>query len=153
MNATLEAALGYARLGLAVLPCKPGGKEPLTPNGVKDATTDEATIRGWWERWANANVAIAVPAGVVVVDVDGPEGWAALKAEGLTLPTTLTAITGRGEWHRHLWYWLPEGVTVRNAVGILHHVDVRTVRGYVVAPPSVTVGPYRWLTPGAGSRP
>ncbi len=56
---SLAAALGYTRRGWRVFPCKPGGKTPLTPHGFQDATTDEATIRGWWEQWPDANIAIA----------------------------------------------------------------------------------------------
>jgi len=42
----LEAALGYARRGWPVFPCKPD-KAPYTPHGFKDATTDPAAIRQW----------------------------------------------------------------------------------------------------------
>ena len=144
-DARLQAALSYAEPGWRVFPCK-RDKSPITPHGLNDATTDRETILAWWRRWPWALVAIAVPAGCLVIDVDGTDGWAALEAEGLTLPATLTAITGRGEWHRHLWYALPAGIQLRNAVGLLPHVDLRALGGYVVAPPSVSVhGPYSWV--------
>ncbi|MDW8069742.1 MAG: bifunctional DNA primase/polymerase, partial [Anaerolineae bacterium] len=41
----LETALQYATRGWHVLPLKPKNKHPLTPHGVKDATTDPETIR------------------------------------------------------------------------------------------------------------
>src|SRR5215468_4020275 len=87
-NYLLEAALTYARYGWAVFPvyevihrdecacgkvaCKDAGKHPRTRNGLKDATTDEATIQGWWQRWPDANVAVACGAesGLIVLDVD-----------------------------------------------------------------------------------
>src|SRR6266700_2778202 len=76
--AFLDAALTYAQKhGWAVLPihtprggqcscgnptCTSVGKHPRTPHGVKDATTDEATIRDWWTRWPDANIGIATGA-------------------------------------------------------------------------------------------
>lgn len=141
----LEAALGYAACGLSVFPCR-RDKRPLTEHGFTDATTDPDTIRAWWHHWPSALIGIAVPAGYVVIDIDGPEGWAALKAEGLLMPATMSAITGRGEWHRHLWYRLPTGIQLRNAVALRPHVDLRSLGGYVIAPPSVSAyGPYRWV--------
>ncbi len=102
-------------------------------------------ISAWWRRFPSALIGVAIPGGYVVVDVDGPQGWAALEAEGYTLPTTLTAITGRGEWHRHLWYRLPDGVTVGCVKGLLPCVDTRALGGYVIVPPSRSVfGPYTW---------
>ena len=49
----LERALAWAA-GYRVFPCNPVSKKPYTPHGFKDATTDEATIRGWWQKWPNA---------------------------------------------------------------------------------------------------
>ena len=46
----LEAALQYAGQGWPVFPCRPWpSKAPLVTHGFKDASTDEAVIRGWWE--------------------------------------------------------------------------------------------------------
>ncbi|MBI4496340.1 MAG: bifunctional DNA primase/polymerase [Chloroflexi bacterium] len=87
----LTAALAYARRGWAVLPihspragrcscgkpdCASAGKHPRTPNGVKDATADEGTIRAWWRQWPDANVAIATGAisALMVLDVDPAHG-------------------------------------------------------------------------------
>lgn len=74
--ACLEAALSYAKRGWPVLPVRPREKQPLTPHGVKDATTDEAIIRGWWAKWPEANVAIAAGehSGLFVLDVDPRHG-------------------------------------------------------------------------------
>jgi putative DNA primase/helicase len=139
-----DTAHVYAAAGLAVFPCD-RDKTPLTEHGFHDATTDAALISAWWRRFPAALIGVAIPAGHVVVDVDGPQGWAALEAEGLTLPATLTAITGRGEWHRHLWYRLPDGVTVGCVRGLLAGVDTRALGGYVIMPPSrSTFGPYTW---------
>jgi hypothetical protein len=96
----LDYALAYAARGLAVLPCfwpretKRGlncacgaqcsspGKHPigeLVPRGSKNASVDEATIRGWWTRYPRANIAI-VTNGLVVLDVDRPKGDASFAA-------------------------------------------------------------------------
>ena len=60
-------------------------KHPLTPNGLKDATTNPEQIRNWWTRWPYANIGIVTGkvSGIVVVDVDpekgGMESWADLQ--------------------------------------------------------------------------
>ena len=90
MNAFLEAALQYAELGYAVLPCRPGDKPPLTSNGLKAATTDPDQIERWWSKWPDANVAIRTD-GLLVIDVDTPDG---------TSIGWLTAVLcrGRSSW-------------------------------------------------------
>lgn len=144
-NRNFRSALYYAKHEIKVVPCR-ADKTPLTPHGFLDASTDPDVIAAWWRQWPLALIGLAIPASYVVVDVDGPQGWAALEGEGLTLPATLTATTGRGEWHRHLWYRLPDGVTVGCVKGLLPCVDTRAKGGYVIVPPSRSVhGPYTWL--------
>ena len=46
----LAIALWYAKLGFRVLPLKERSKEPLIADWPNNATTDEATIRGWWAK-------------------------------------------------------------------------------------------------------
>ncbi len=70
----LEHALAYAGHGWAVFPlhsveagrcscgkgnCKRAGKHPRTPKGFKDASTDQAVIRQWWDNSPTANIGIA----------------------------------------------------------------------------------------------
>ena len=140
MNATAslaEWALFYARDGLRIFPLRPGGKAPLTRRGFKAATRDEATIRQWWTATPNANIGAATGNGVIVVDVDPPEGPDSLRglfAEHGQI-ATLTGETPRGG--SHLWLRVPKGVTVRNSAGKLGSgLDVRGDGGYVVLPPS-----------------
>ncbi len=153
-------ALGYAKKSIPVFPCKPGGKEPLTPHGFKDATTDPDRIRAWWSRWPEAN--IATPTGkrfgkivvggkifiLVVVDGDPRNGaydtLAELHEEGYELPLTFTVKTGGGGFHHYLR--CPEGVEIRNSASKLGPgLDIRGEGGYVILPPSVTEGPYEVL--------
>ena len=155
----LDAALAYARAGLAVLPlrwpmaggrcacrkaCGSIGKHPRTRNGVKDATTDEARINWWWGKWPDANVGIAagVVSGVVVLDVDPRNGGDAsleqLEQLHGPLPDTWRVATGGGGSHYYFHY--PTDVaSVRNthqAEG-LPGVEVKSDGLYVVAPPSL----------------
>lgn len=137
-------ALQYASWGLAVFPLKPRDKTPLTNNGSKDATKNTDQISEWWDRWPNANIAIATGAasnGLFVIDLDvneekGINGYEVLsaweKVNG-SLPDTVQSITGRGGYD--LYY--NDQSTVRNAVGIYDGVDIRGEGGYVVAPPSI----------------
>lgn len=135
MSDLLDAALGYARRGLPVFPCKPRGKRPITKHGVKDATVDVGQIRAWWTKDPDANIGVAVPASHVVVDIDD-QGRAAKAAANLgEFPPTWAATTGGGGLH--YWYRLPSGRRASNKVKLLRGIDIRTVGGYVIAPPSV----------------
>src|SRR6187399_1928561 len=82
-NPRLLAALGYAKRGWAVLPCRPRGKSPANKHGFKDATTDKAAIVGAWAANPSANVGIATGAAskIVVLDVDPRNGGDASLAE------------------------------------------------------------------------
>src|SRR5438093_13765127 len=92
-----QAALAYALKDWHVFPCQPRGKRPLSEHGLKDASRVESTIRAWWTRWPAAN--IGHPTGLsVVVDVDGGQGEASLKAlqeKHGALPTTREVRTGK----------------------------------------------------------
>ncbi len=127
-----DSALTYAAHGWRVIPLRPRGKEPLTPRGVKDATTSADTIHRWWRRWPDANIGLAISKGLLVLDIDSPEALHHLRAEDLDLPATARATTGRG---LHIWFATGD-VAVRNRVSIFPKVDVRAPGGYVVAPPS-----------------
>lgn len=140
----VAAALRYAELGYPVFPCAPGGKVPITPRGFKDATTDAAQIRAWWEKHPDANIGVPTQC-LLVVDVDGEDNlWPgdAQKAEDLAAgPISLTPRGGRHHVLRQ-----PDGRTFRNTTGkIAPNVDTRADGGYIVVPPSVVDGkPYRW---------
>ena len=133
-----EQALAHARDGWAVFPLRPNAKTPLTPNGFKDATRDEAQIRAWWTRHSDANIGGATGAisGRFVVDEDGPEGKEAFAAlsDGRDAATR-TVTTGRAEGGRHSIYVHPGSkVTSRP---IASKVDVKGDGGYVVLPGSI----------------
>jgi len=159
-----DAALHYAQLGFPVFPChgiradgrctcrqadcSRAGKHPVTPHGLKDASVDPAQIGRWWEHDPGANIGLALTeaSGLMVIDIDGPEGEA--SAADLDLPPTLTQRTGRG---RHLFYRSPGGL-VRNAVGVRPGIDIRGPGGYVIVAPSRHANGqgYAWEGPGPG---
>lgn len=149
-NPLLRAAEWYASHGWPVFPCVPGEKKPLTPNGFKDATTDLAKIRAWWEARPDSNIGLATGgAGLVVVDCDmkngahGLDSWRELRHELAIPDNTPTAETPSKGMHV---YYNANGIHVRNSAGKLAPgVDIRADGGYVLAPPSKTPqGEYCW---------
>lgn len=131
----LQSALDYGRRGFPVFPVRARGKEPLTRHGFHDATTDPMKIRQLWRRWPDANVGLPIPDGFVVLDVDSMDALHRLHAEGLEIPATVRAATGRG-WH----FWFSTGhVKVTNDRGLFPGVDLRGPGGYVIVPPSIHV--------------
>ena len=140
-----RAALRYAAQGWHVLPVIPEGKAPLTPHGLKDATTDPKLIKAWWCKWPDANVGIACgPSGLVVVDIDPRNGGsktAAILHDEHGFTPTLAVSTGGGGAHL---YYLGGGPSRANCLG--PGVDIKGAGGYVVAPPSIhaTGGQYKW---------
>lgn len=143
---TREDALRLAAAGWPVLPLR--GKIPATAHGVKDATTDPATIARWWPGSAQHNIGARVPRSLIVLDIDPQNGGSldALRAAaGGYLPQTLTVHSGRGTGGRHLYYLHPGGQVT--STRLPEGIDVKTDRGYCVMPPSLhpaTGQPYRW---------
>lgn len=144
-----DHALEYARNGWPVFPLAPGGKRPLTPRGLHEATTEPLTIDQWWEKWPTANIGVATGEGLCawVLDIDGEEGAASLEALEGELGEqliSLEACTGGGG--RHIFFAWPEGHEIRNRQSVRPGLDVRGNGGYVVVAPSIheSGGVYRW---------
>ena len=158
----MDKALAYADRGWQVLPvhtvdeegrcscrkleCKCPGKHPRTWTGLSDATTDPEKIRGWWERWPDANIGIACrQSGFVAIDIDerhgGYERFQALVDEFGALPPTIEAQTGGGG--SHLLFEDPGG-EIKG--GLALGVDLKS-NGYIVVAPSVhqSGARYQWL--------
>lgn len=118
-------ALDIAAAGWPVFPCT--GKRPITRHGFHDATTDEWTIMEWWARHPGANVGVALPEGVIVVDVDDIE---AFEATGLDLPPAPEQHTPGGGLHRFYRLDKPASQSVKRHAG----VDTRVGgQGYVIS--------------------
>ena len=151
----LDAALRYARAGIPVFPvwgvrdghcacpkggCSSAGKHPvasLVPQGLHDATCDEAVIRQWWTDAPDANIAVPTGArsGWWALDVDGElgrESVAMLGTLALEIATAPTQRTGNGH---HYLFRFESGVRCRAAVR--PGIDVRGEGGYIVVSPSV----------------
>lgn len=122
--------------------CSSPGKHPLAdlvPNGVLNASADLQQITQWWALWPDANIGIATgeTSGVIVLDVDagkgGMDSLTNLEARNGNIPDTWVANTGGGGMHVYFQY-VPG---IPNRAGIVPGIDVRSDRGYVVAPPSL----------------
>ena len=143
-SAAVDWALAYAAAGMAVFPVG-ANKKPLTEHGVKDATTDPDLIRAWWKRWPHAEIGWAVPAGVVVADLDRKAGADGLRDffehQGIEADQVETPIAVTPSGGRHLVFDA-NGAPYRNGVRVNGStVDLRTIGGYVVLP---RAGNGRW---------
>ena len=162
----LDNALWWATKAVPVLPlnfisdgccscgkssCASPGKHPiyhLVRHGLKDATTDPDTIKGWWTDVPEANIGVRTGLIFDVIDIDGPE--AAVQYEALVsihgVPTHLgVARTGR-EGGQHV-YVIPGGQkSLAGGTTSLPGIDVKSTGGYVVAPGSLHASgrTYEW---------
>jgi hypothetical protein len=168
----LRNGLEYARAGIGVVPnwgvfdgvcdcpegseCRSAGKHPHSQlayrktggqvlKGVHTATTDEATIRGWFESDPRVNLGAVGggPLNLIFVDVDPlHEGDASysdlMDAHGDgAFPKTFTVSTPSGGWHHY--YSLPFSITpqrgeLKGKLG--PGIDVKGVGGQVIMPGS-----------------
>lgn len=167
----LEWALKYIQKGWSVFPihavnengsctcgdkdCGDVGKHPKIKLGVSGATTDESTVRQWFQLGAplsNIGIATGANSAISVIDVDivkknGAQTWQVIN-NGFNEPETLTATTGSGG--QHLIFIYNSAVKTKNdALG--EGVDIRNDGGYIVAPPSIHKSgeEYKWDNWGA----
>jgi hypothetical protein len=145
---SLSFALRYAsEFNFAVFPCVHRSKVPATICGFKDASRDPAKISAMWANRLDANLGIACGAfsdGLLVLDVDGPEGENSLlefERENGPLPKTPQVLTGKGRQ-----FYFRANHSFQSKVGIAPGIDIRATGGYVIAPPSIHPNgkPYLW---------
>lgn len=141
---TLNAALAWAARGFPVFPLRENTREPALDNDWNStATTDPDVIRAMWtdpvlrtER--NYNIG-CVTTDYVVIDVDvkkGKDGYNEYLQMGGVFDTLVIRTTTGGY---HCYFHGPDSNNASLSAG----VDVRSHRGYVVAPGSVIDGhPY-----------
>lgn len=149
-----EAALWYAAHGFAVFPLEERGKRPIFEGGLNNWTVDAEKIERVWSHGDyNIGITCGTPShGLLVLDFDideedGEDGtytlgeWEGTHGE---LPSTVTAITGRGGMH-YLYY--TDRTNIRPSVNKELGVDIRSDGGYIVAPPSIHPNGtrYRWM--------
>lgn len=146
MNEFHAAALAYAFDGVYVFPVG-RDKKPLTLNGFKDASITRDDVSSFWTRFPTANVAIDLErSGLIVVDVDGPEGVEPCNA--LHLPETRRVTTGRPEGGKHFVYGVPEGIELRSRK-LAPGLEIKGAGGYAIAPPSIHASGSRYTSDGA----
>ena len=153
-----DAAQALAQHGWPVFPVHPN-KQPATPNGHKNATTNTDQINEWWTR--NPRHGIGIPTGqrtgLWVLDIDvknGAQGAHTLRKlqnQIGQLPPTITAISGSGGLHYYYQYDPDRPITNGSASNIRDRIgpgiDTRGEGGYIVAPPSAHNDgtQYHWL--------
>lgn len=135
----IAEAHALADFGFSVFPIEPGGKRPcgrLVRNGLHQATTDLAVVRGWWSVEREANIGVRTGKGLVVLDEDGDDGAdsrAGLEREHSGLPETVRAVTPRGTHY----FFTVAGTVPCSAGRVAPGLDIRGDGGYVVVPPSL----------------
>ena len=131
-------AVKYAEHGWFVFPLLPRGKFPLIKGGggFTSATDDLDFVNAWWGAQPDANIGLWPGAsGLVVVDLDGPEGEATAQSLSLLSEPTLECRTGREDGGRHLYFRRPDFAVSNASIG--KKIDVRGDAGYVILPPSI----------------
>lgn len=160
----------YLERGWSIFPLRQNGKEPITPNGFKDASNNPQTIQDWMQRFPSANIGIATEASnLIVVDCDSSKGetppspWnrpgikegvdvflTALEDSGNRFDfNTLTVATPNNGWH---YYFQAQGLPIRSGANVngLWRVDIRSKGAYIVAPGSrLKSGTYEVNSTGA----
>ena len=148
MSSAKAAAVSYHRGGWCPIPIKRASKHPalarLAPYLERPATQEEL---GSWA-WSGVGIVTGPLSGVLVLDVDGPEGEAELQKRGHP-PTPMVRTASGG---LHLYFKHPDHY-VRTEIRVAPGLDVKASGGYVVAPPSV--GPngksYEWIVSTDGT--
>src|SRR5262249_5915206 len=152
----LEQALEYQRRGFSVIPIKSKDKRPLISwETYQVEPAGEATIKHWFESFADANIGLVTGrvSDCIVVDLDSENAKEELKSllGDYNLGAVPRSRTGKG-WQ--LFFKYPD-VSIPNRTGVLPNVDVRGDGGYVVAPPSIHPSgkEYKWQVPLNGHLP
>lgn len=143
-----RSALAYAERGWHVFPLQVREKLPLIKGGggFLAATSDADTVKSWWRGQPNANIGLwPGQSGLLIIDLDGPEGEETGRQLGLLSEPTLQVVTGRQDGGRHLYFKRPDFPVSNAAIG--KKIDVRCDAGYVILPPSVHPSgrKYEWL--------
>lgn len=131
----MQFAQKYREMGLSVIPLKPRDKTPLISwqeYQNRRPTADE--VQRWYTDAPDANLGIVTGAisGLVVVDLDGPEGME--SGRRLNLSSPVTVLTGNG---KQLYFKHPGGRVCNSVKKVADGVDIRGDGGYVAAPPSL----------------
>jgi P4 family phage/plasmid primase-like protien len=164
----MSMALSLASNGLLIVPmhaarngqctchnggaCPSPGKHPLTPHGLRDASSDSAVVKRWWRDNPDASIGIAMgpESGLIAIDVDPRNGGTATLQKKETelgkLPNTVTSLTGGGGLH--LVFKHPSFRVSKDSHGKLLGLglDVLAEGSIMIVPPSrhKACKRYRW---------
>lgn len=145
-----KVAEEYLEKGYSIIPIKEGDKKPAIrwqAYQTQKAGLDE--VSKWYspEGLVGPRGNIAIVTGRIsnctVIDVDPRHGG--LESAKLLGLQDYDVVTGGGGYHLYFCY---DSVLCSNMAGSLPGIDVRSEGGYVLAPPSTTIGEYSWLTAG-----
>jgi hypothetical protein len=139
MTKKYKYAQALAKRGFKIFRLRPNEKVPFSSGWQEEAKADATP----WADGADFNIGVLCGEGMLAIDidmksgVDGEAGWKALNIEESDLQVrTVSDPSGR-----HIYFSLPEGVSISNSASkIAKGVDVRGVGGYVVGPGSVIDG-------------
>ena len=157
----LDIVKQYTQIGWHLLPihgmtngrcdcgkgCSSPAKHPiasLVPRGFKDSSNDFDVIKGWIERYPNANIAVDLEKSeLCCIDVDPRNGgvvsFEMLEAKHGKIESDVHQLSGGGGFH--LFYFLPKNFSGHPNLG--KGIDFKT-SGYVLIYPSKTTGDYEW---------
>lgn len=144
----------YVERGWNIFPIEPNGKRPMIVSSGIDAEgqpfdtrlkwntfqynkISKDQVAEWHEQWPEANWAVVCGqiSGIVVMDVDGPDGIASLERHHPEMSSIQTFVQKTPRGH-HLFFKHPgSGVNVKS-FPILDKVDIKADGGYVVIHPS-----------------
>lgn len=139
-----QSALELAAQGFRIFPIVPGTRVPPKNFPWKDkATTDTATIEGWWDENPEYNIGVAAGHGLLIIDADCKNGKPGLESlamlDMMGLPESLRVTTPSGGVH----VYLKSDVDFPNRVGSIPNypgIDIRSAGGYVLGPGSTIDG-------------
>ena len=134
----LNFALAFANAGFHLHPCKED-KKPHLDAWPDRATTDQAQINAWAQRFPNCRWGVAAgKSGLVIIDSDikenkrGEDTLALLQADNGHLPETYTVRTKSGGIHRYF-----KGQTKTASQNLGPALDTRSVGGYAIIPDGI----------------
>lgn len=161
----------YIGLGWSVFPLREGTKVPKVPwkqYQTRHPTPEEIAEWSRGEGQPCLAVVCGQISGIIVLDIDGIEGWEWLAEHHVHLPVTATAQSlpgweGNIKGKQHMYFRHPGGyVQNRTGSGAIHtNLELKGDGGYIVLPPSLHApedkeskkpGPvpegwrYKWLT-------
>lgn len=142
-------AMVYQLNGFSMLPLQHKAKTPILRSWEeyqrRQPTSDE--IDKWFlNNTRNIGIVTGAVSGIIVLDIDGAEGFEALDAivgRFGDLPKTWISATGKG--HHHIFRH--PGKPIKNSVSKKLGIDFRADGGYIVAPPSIhpNGSTYQWI--------